>query len=78
MNTASSCLRFLESQREKYIELMKTGDVIERRSRCSAKEVDQQFAKAKLLISQGQTRKEAAGNAGMNYQTLIKRLKKDA
>ena len=78
MNTASSCLRFLESQREKYIELMKTGDVIERRSKCSIKEVDEQFAKAKLLMSQGQTRKEAASNAGMNYQTLIKRLKKDA
>lgn len=78
MNKAASCLRFLESQREKYIELMKTGDVIERRSRCSAKEVDEQFARAKLLISQGQQRKEAADNAGINYQTLIKRLKKDA
>ena len=71
---ATSCLRFLESQASKYYRLLRTGDVASDRQRQSKRKVDEQFRDAKALIAQGVTRKEAAAIAGINYQTLTKRI----
>jgi len=74
MTRESSCLRFLESQRKKYLQFLKTGDLATSRNRKCKKTVDQEFETAKKLIQKGVKRKEAAAIIGMNYQTLTKRL----
>jgi len=74
MTRESSCLRFLESQREKYNQFLRSGDVSIDTMRKSKVEVDRELRSAKKLIAEGMTRKEAAAIVGMNYQTLTKRL----
>jgi len=76
-SAATSCLRFLESQADKYHLFIRTGGVTIGRQRQSRGKVDEQVAKAKTFIEKGASNKEAAFAVGMNEKTLYKRLKNE-
>lgn len=78
---ARSCVRFLESQRKKFYELLNTGDTTECMDadlrRRTNEEIEEAYEEAKELIAGGLSQNRALKQMRLDYRTYKRYYEKD-
>jgi hypothetical protein len=69
-------MAFLESMQAKYRMLAGAGDMTIDKQRENAETIDRKMEVAREYLKKGHSRIQAAQAAGINYQTMCRRLKR--